>query len=641
MTCRFLKAVLTAAAAVAGAGGASAFAQSTPVGIVSHLNLVSDKSPDISSLEAWKKSYITDSMSEQDKAIAIFNTLVRYRHQANPPKEYLTSEEASGHVHDPLKSFHVYGYGQCCCAASEVIGLAQYLGLEARGRDISRHSVPEICYAGGWHLVDGSVMNYHIKDDGQLASVDEIHDAVIQWSKEHPDLANDDKKLRTFAKNQGWKNGPELLSKADKFYGKNGVNTAGWHGWPSTMQEYYEVQAQPHDFCVTMGYQLNVQLRPGEKITRNFFSRGIEYTNHASEKHYKELLDRKVLGIQTELGDRAPGRISDGTIEWNVPMAQLKAVALASDDSGFVLRFPSSYVYVKSAATVTANVAAGGAVVVSFSDNNGLDFKPLATIDKSGEQLLDLTKLTARRYEYRLKFELHGSGTAVHSIRTINDFQCSQAALPIIVEGDNQIHFNAGPQEGTVTIEGSTETEIAKKNEQLTIADFHPVLNGMGQNLHMTSAQGDATFTIATPGDISRLRLSAAYRARADKDGYDVQLSYDNGKNFTTVPNGHLKGGTKGASSYVVVNDIPAATKQAQVRLAGKQAGTTLIFDLRIDADYKEPAGGIKPVKITYNWDEAGQSKSDVHVASNPAEDYAIKCGPGAVVKSYTMELVE
>src|SRR5437660_350528 len=81
---------------------------------------------------------------------------------------------------------------------------------------------------------------------------DEIHEAVVAWSKEHPDLANDDKKLRAFAKNEGWKNGPELLAKSDKFYGKNGVNTAGWHGWPSTMQEYYEIQPNPHDFCVTM-----------------------------------------------------------------------------------------------------------------------------------------------------------------------------------------------------------------------------------------------------------------------------------------------------------------------------------------------------------------------------------------------------
>src|SRR5437588_3923848 len=356
-----------------------------PVGVVSHLNLLSDKSQDISTLQAWKKTCITDAMSDQEQALAIFNTVVRYRHQANPPREYLTSAEAGGHVHDPLQSFHVYGYGQCCCAASEVIGLAQYLGLPARGRDISRHSVPEIFYDNAWHTVDGSVMNYHIKPDGELASVDEMHQAVVDWSKQHSDVANDDKKLRAFAKNGGWKNGPELLAKADRFYGKDGINTAGWHGWPSTMQVYYDVQPLPHDFCVTTGYQLNVQLRPGEKITRNFFSRGIDYTNNASPKYYKELLDRKVLGIQTELGDRAPGRIGDGTIEWNVPMRlqQLRASALATEnlsdmDKGvavadesqsgvLVLRFPSSYVYVKSRVALDAAIAQGGAIKVSFS----------------------------------------------------------------------------------------------------------------------------------------------------------------------------------------------------------------------------------------------------------------------------------
>jgi hypothetical protein len=91
----------------------------------------------------------------------------------------------------------------------------------------------------------------------------------------------------------------------------------------------------------------------------------------------------------------------------------------------------------------------------------------------------------------------------------------------------------------------------------------------------------------------------------------------------------------------VVVNDVPAGTRQAQVRLAGRQAGTALIFDLRIDADYKEPAGAFRPVKITYAWDEGGKVKTDVHVAKSPKETYDIVCGAKAVVKSFAMELAE
>jgi hypothetical protein len=508
---------------------------------------------------------------------------------------------------------------------------------------VTVHSVAEVYCDNGWRLIDPSVMNYHVKEDGTLASVDEIHAAVDEWLKKKPEFAQGeikdrDKKLRTFAKNQGWKQGPPLLAKSDEFYGKHGVNTAGWHGWSSTMIEYSKVEP-PDEFYATMGYQLNVQLRPGERITRNLSSRGIEYTNKASKKYYDELLDRKVLGIQTKLGDVAPGRIGDGTIEWAVPMAQLKSVALSSDDHSFVLRFPSSYVYVTGKATVKAKVADGGNVGISFSDNNGLDWKPLKTIDKSGEETIDLTPLVQRRYDYRLKFDLTGQGTNVDGIHAVHDFQCSQAALPAIAAGENKMTFTSGPQEGTITIEGSTEPATAKKEGQLTVADFKPTLNGVSDALRMTSGTGDATFNIATPGDMRRLRLSAGWRARDARDGWEIQVSYDGGKTFSPIENGKLAGGTKGESGYFVVSNVPPGTRAAQVRLAGKQSNTTLLFDLRIDADYVEPVGGFKPVKITYAWDENGQAKSHTHVAESASETYTLTAGSGAVPKSYTMEL--
>src|SRR4051812_45023915 len=145
LTSTLSKLILSAAVSTLAIAGWSRAAEPV-IGVVSHLNVVSDKSQDLSSLEAWKKTYITDGMTDQEKAIAIFNTVVRYRHQANPPKEYLTSDEAGGHVHDPLKTFHVYGYGQCCCASSDVIGLAQYLGLQARGAATPPPTGPGVCF---------------------------------------------------------------------------------------------------------------------------------------------------------------------------------------------------------------------------------------------------------------------------------------------------------------------------------------------------------------------------------------------------------------------------------------------------------------------------------------------------------------
>jgi hypothetical protein len=75
------------------------------------------------------------------------------------------------------------------------------------------------------------------------------------------------------------------------------------------------------------------------------------------------------------------------------------------------------------------------------------------------------------------------------------------------------------------------------------------------------------------------------------------------------------------------------------LKFEGKEVNTACLFGLRIDVDYREPAGGFRPVKITYVWDEDGKPKSDVHVAAQPQETYTITCGPKTVVKSFAVEL--
>jgi len=77
------------------------------------------------------------------------------------------------------------------------------------------------------------------------------------------------------------------------------------------------------------------------------------------------------------------------------------------------------------------------------------------------------------------------------------------------------------------------------------------------------------------------------------------------------------------------------------VKLAGRQRNTACIFDLRFDVDYREPHGGFRPVKITYLWEENGQPKEDVHIAREPRETYAIRCGSRPLMKSIVLELAE
>jgi hypothetical protein len=262
-------------------------------------------------------------------------------------------------------------------------------------------------------------------------------------------------------------------------------------------------------------------------------------------------------------------------------------------------------------------------VKILLSDNNGLDWRDVATLDKSGPQELDLTSFCRRRYNYRLR--LVRNGASMTAAKITHDIQCSQRALPILDRGDNTITFSVGAQEGTVTIEGNGR-------------NFHPTLKDVEeQSFRLKADGGSVTFPITTPGDMTRLRFGGHYRLRDKRDQWEAQVSFDGGKTFKTMDT--QTGPYQGICKYITVTDIPPGTRAAQVRWVGQQRNTTCIFFVRIDADYKQPQGGFQPVKITYTWDESGVEKKDIHIAKTPQETYKITCATKPTMKSIILEL--
>ncbi|MCW8131146.1 MAG: hypothetical protein KIS92_12425 [Planctomycetota bacterium] len=631
--------------------------------VVSHIKVVSDKVEDVTTLEDWKKTYIKPGMSDQEKAIAIWKTVTKYRHQTTPPNEFIFSGE---NVHDPMKTIHVYGYGMCCCASSNIEGLARYVGLQARGRIIKDHSVPEVFYDGAWHLFDASLMNYFTKTDGKVAGVDEIRKAVQEWYGAEPSrgaMRQNDNKLRAFALNNGWKQGPALLNTSPT-YDVNGINPAGWHGWPSTMQEYDWKDGQAggiFEYGPSMGYELNIQLREGETLTRNWSNEG-QLVHGAPDEGV--LKSREHLGYQTKLGDLAPGRIGNGTLAYQVPLANgaFRKTALAAENLAttaedkaapavhvkdanaagvLVLRMPSSYVYLNGSLTFKAGVGSGGSIAVSFSDDHGNNWKEVAKVDASGNQTVDLKPFAHLRYDYRLRFELKGAGTGLDDLKIVHMIQHSQAPLPLLTEGANTITFNAGAAEGTVVYEGNTDPKAAAAKKVVALMDYKPAMQGLQPHLLMVgdSGKGEGILNVETPGVMTRLRVNAHWRARDARDGYEVSVSFDEGKTWKAVEK--LEGPTPACTKYFTIESVPAGTKKAQLKFAGRQVNTTCLFDLCIHADYKEPHGGFRPVKITYLWEEGGQPKSDVHTATKANETYTIKVGAKPRMKSIVLELAK
>ena len=599
--------------------------QAAEPGVVSHITVLSDKVADFSSIEAWRKAAIKDGMSDEQKAMAVWRSVVSFQHQESPPAEFLQVENS---VHDPIKMANVYGYSLCSVASAHVQALARAAGLQARGWTLNAHVVPEILWDGKWHLLDASLIAHFPKADGQPAGVEEIAAGVKQWYAEHPGFKGDDARLRAFMRGGGWRKGPEVLTRTTA-YDDNGWLPAATHGWYSTMQEYDGSTLFEAESGYSMGYEVNVQLRPGERLTRNWSNKGLHVNmdGGGAPGCIAEKTGEGALRYTPKFGDIAPGRIGNGTLEYTVPLAK-------GATGVFEVRMPGSYVCLGGEVALTASVAAGGGIGVEFSDNHGLDWKPVATITASGAQKLDLKPLVFRRYDYRLRFTLRAASLDALSIR--HDIQHSQRPLPALAQGANAIAFSAGPQEGTITLEGSTD--LHNKAKQLVFTDFHPATENLEAGaIRPKGREGSITFPVHTPGDIARLRLHTFYRARDAKDAWDVQVSFDGGKSFRSVD--RLTGPYKMMGKSTVVADVPRGTRDALVRYAGTQVNTAAVLNFRIDADYTEPLGGFRPVKVTYVWDEGGVERRDEHIAAKPTESYTIQCAAKPVMKSLAVEL--
>ena len=411
-----------------------------------------------------------------------------------------------------------------------------------------------------------ALSNYAVLS-GNIASIEEIIAAVKEWYAKNPEYLvrpadpqgkprGDGDKLGKLHASEGWlgwKKGPALLADCP-LYGWDGWLPAHTHGWYSTMQEYDGSAYFPYEAGYSMGYKVNIQLRPGERLTRNWSNQGL-YVNMDGTAGKPGALNGKIgegsMAYCPKFGDLAPGRIGNGTLEYEVPldaalensawrMEGLQAAGKLRIQDGATegvleIRNPTSYVYLRGEAALQAVVGPGGSIGVSFSDNNGLDWREVARIDASGPQRIDLSKLILRRYDYRLRLVFQGAGTGLDGLRFRHDIQHSQRPLPALDKGENTISFAAGPQEGTITIEGSSD--VANKGRQLVYADFHPQSRNLKDRLLIdpTKRDGELSYRVETPGDMTRMTIATHYRARDRRGGWDVQVSFDGGQSFKTV----------------------------------------------------------------------------------------------------------
>ncbi|MBA2481032.1 MAG: hypothetical protein H0V44_10230 [Planctomycetes bacterium] len=609
-------------------------------GVVSNVLVCSDKVEDVSSFEAWEKAVLKPGMTGEQKVLAIYDAVLKFGHFDPPPMEYSALDGPT--PRDAIKLFNVYGYSSEATSLA-MIQLARQAGMPARAWTVNKWGcVPEVQYDNAWHAMDPTMTCYFRNAQGAIAGVEELRAGVKAWYDANPGFLGNIDKIRATIKDGGIEKGPDILKNCPGM-DKNGNFMFNYFGWYTAMLLYDGSNKTPFPYeeSYNQGYRVNVQLRAGEKLVRNWGNKGL-HINMDGDGGKPETLDATVgsgvLFFSQKLGDLANGRIGNGTLDYHMPAddAGFTEAVLSADNAiggatikpkdakkpaSFVLRMPCSYVYLSGKLAFTST----GDVTVEFSDNHGADWREVAK-PAAGEQAIDLKPFAFRHYDYRLRFTL-APGATITPPSIVHDIQHSQRALPALAQGDNKISFTAGPDEGTLTIEGAG---LKWTGKQPTFEDFKAQTVNLDPNAHkdwgtlVPQAGGSVTYPVETPNDLKRLRFGCNYRAGDAAEGWDLQVSFDDGKTFKTID--RAAGPTRQNAKFVTVSDIPPKTRKALVRFAGASKGNTVLFRSRIDADYAEPHGGFAPIQITYQWEENGQAKQDVHVATSPKDTYTITC---------------
>ena len=130
------------------------------------LRVVIDEHPAPTSVEEIVAQRIQPGWSEEQKAIALWQTMVEGRRHDWPPHNEAMSA---------VKLIGVYGYGFCSHAAYALAELAQAAGLSARIRHArGHHVVTEIRTGDHWSMFDADGAVYYRRPDALIASVEDL-----------------------------------------------------------------------------------------------------------------------------------------------------------------------------------------------------------------------------------------------------------------------------------------------------------------------------------------------------------------------------------------------------------------------------------------------------------------------------------
>jgi hypothetical protein len=410
-------------------------------------------------VKSMLKEILRGNETDEEKALAIWSWVQTKRWQ-RPPHD-------DSAIH-PITGLNGYGYGICGHTSAWVSALCRAAGLKTRIWELTGHTVAEVYFDDGWHMLDANAKTFYLgRDNHTIASVESlVHD---KWLIE-----------RTIHPTDPWFRGPDV---------------------PGRNELYKHFLITERDNWVSEGYDrgfsknrnMSMTLKPGEKLVRSWQPvlskfEGRDKDPEVPEKYANGQLiwepDMHSINMKEYIDADPWGNIvthgQDGR-DPAIHIAALQDGELYDSPSRFGINVHSPYPIVGGHlwCTLVQEGSSGldQARVLFGEDRTLYNFH---SNDKAKTVELDLDSNILKHgaiYDYSINFAFRGNAKStpptqagLDSLRSVTDLQVAPDSLPALSLGKNVIHYwneSTGPQNVRITYKWR-EVNDRRPAEQVT-----------------------------------------------------------------------------------------------------------------------------------------------------------------------------
>jgi hypothetical protein len=320
--------------------------------------------------------------------------------------------------YDPVQLLNAYGYGCCDQVTRTLIWIWEAAGYQGRMVELPFHVVPEIFYAGSWHMLDPDHRVFYLQDDGStIASVADI-----------------------FAE-------PSLVARTADANGNDPIGfSAVWmaqqYAQSAPSVQYY---TKPGDIFRPLGIPVTLHAHEEMTIHSENSMPSPQFYNYG-DPFLPQNVSYAEFNWDLSLGDNLWRSRAYRTTNVDIFPDALgtKYVKHVSGDPGYLV-YQESTVFPVLALSITAEVGPASPLLYAYFSTDGshwsapVKFQPANAIS-SYQLTADLSALAKGSYKYYINIQINRG--QLHKLRISPVVQTSKHLFPTLAAGaSNQLFY--------------------------------------------------------------------------------------------------------------------------------------------------------------------------------------------------------